>query len=89
MHLTGKGAVRLAYDVIEALLAALERPADLTDREIDVLRLVAEGLNNSDIAARLVLSPRTVHAHLRSIFAKLGVTTRTAAVHEAMRLNVV
>ena len=89
LHLTGKGAVRLAYEVIEALLAALERPADLTYREIDVLRLVAEGLNNSDIAARLVLSPRTVHAHLRSIFAKLGVTTRTAAVHEAMRLNVV
>jgi len=53
-----------------------------------VLQLVALGLSNADIGERLVVSPRTVHAHLRSIFDKLGVTTRTAAAHEAVRLGV-
>ncbi|MEJ7742966.1 MAG: LuxR C-terminal-related transcriptional regulator [Nocardioidaceae bacterium] len=54
-----------------------------------MLRAVALGLGNSEIAVRLVVSPRTVHAHLRSIFRKLGVSTRTAAVHEAARFNLV
>jgi DNA-binding NarL/FixJ family response regulator len=62
--------------------------AGLTGREVEVLRLVALGLSNSDIAAQLAVSPRTVHAHLRSIFDKLGVTTRTAAAHEAVRIGV-
>lgn len=61
--------------------------AGLTERELEVLRAVALGLGNSEIAVRLVVSPRTVHAHLRSIFRKLGVSTRTAAVHEAARFN--
>ncbi len=64
-----------------------ERPASLTFREVEVLDLVADGLSNAEIAVRLVVSPRTVHAHLRSIFGKLGVTTRTAAAHRAGRLS--
>ena len=50
-----------------------------------MLRLVAQGLGNAEIADRLVVRPRTVHAHLRSILEKLGVATRTAAAHEACR----
>jgi predicted ATPase/DNA-binding CsgD family transcriptional regulator len=63
--------------------------AGLTDRELEVLRAVARGLSSPDIAAQLVVSPRTVHAHLRSIFDKLDVSTRTAAAHEAVRLHLV
>jgi non-specific serine/threonine protein kinase len=63
--------------------------AGLTTRELEVLHAVALGLGNPEIAARLVVSPRTVHAHLRSIFRKLDVRTRTAAVHEASRLHLV
>lgn len=63
--------------------------AGLTTRELEVLHAVALGLGNPEIAARLVVSPRTVHAHLRSIFRKLDVSTRTAAVHEASRLDLV
>lgn len=62
-------------------------PAGLTGREAQVVALLAEGLSNADIAARLVVSPRTVDAHLRSIFHKLEVSSRTAAVHEAGRLG--
>ena len=58
----------------------------MTAREIDVLHLVADGLSNADIAERLVLSERTVHAHLRSIFDKLGVSSRTAAAHATASL---
>ena len=59
------------------------RPSGLTAREVEVLRLVGQGLSNADIADQLVLSRRTVHAHLRSIFEKLGVSSRTAAVRKA------
>jgi ATP/maltotriose-dependent transcriptional regulator MalT len=89
-RLTSEGAVALAREVIEHLTAVLAaRPAGLTEREIEVLRLVADGLDNSAIADHLVLSPRTVHAHLRSVYAKLGVGTRTQAAHEAQRLHLV
>lgn len=62
--------------------------AQLTRREVEVLRLIAEGLSNPDIAGRLVLSPRTVHAHVRSIFDKLNVSTRTAAALKARELAI-
>ena len=66
---------------------AHENPVGLTSREVEILRWVSQGLSNQEIADRLVISRRTVHAHLRSIYDKLNVTTRTAAVHEAGRFN--
>ena len=62
--------------------------AHLTRRELDVLRLVSEGLSNPEIASALVVSPRTVHAHVRSIFEKLGVSSRTAAALRARELGI-
>jgi ATP/maltotriose-dependent transcriptional regulator MalT len=62
-------------------------PAELTEREVEVLSLVAEGLKDREIADQLIVSPRTVHAHLRSIYDKLGVNTRTAAAREAWQLQ--
>jgi non-specific serine/threonine protein kinase len=59
-------------------------PANLSEREVEVLRLVAQGLSNPEIAEKLVLSRRTVEAHLRSIFNKLDVTSRSAAARFAV-----
>jgi LuxR family transcriptional regulator, maltose regulon positive regulatory protein len=59
----------------------------LTTRELEVLRLVAEGLTDREIAARLVLSRHTVHRHLQNAYARLGCSSRAAAVAEANRLN--
>jgi predicted ATPase/DNA-binding CsgD family transcriptional regulator len=60
-------------------------PAGLTVREEEVLRLVAGGLTDAQVAERLVLSVRTVHSHVRSIYRKLGVSSRTAATGYAFR----
>ncbi|SDJ23795.1 regulatory protein, luxR family [Actinokineospora alba] len=62
-----------------AHLVAPAAPGGLTAREVEVLRLVAAGRSNPEIAARLVLSEKTVARHLSNIFTKLDVTSRTAA----------
>ena len=59
-------------------------PAGLTKREIEVLRLVALGLTDAQVAEQLVISPRTVNTHLTSIYNKLGVDSRTAATRFAV-----
>jgi DNA-binding CsgD family transcriptional regulator len=55
----------------------------LTPTELDVVRLVAEGISNKDIATRLFVSPRTVQSHLRHVYNKLGVTSRVQLAQEA------
>ena len=57
----------------------------LTRAELDVAKLISEGLGNKDIAARLFISPRTVQAHLTHIYAKLGLTSRVQLAQEAAR----
>ena len=59
--------------------------ASLTPTELDVVRLVSDGLANNDIATRLFVSPRTVQSHLTHVYAKLGVTSRVQLVQEAAR----
>ena len=57
----------------------------LTPTELDVVRLVAEGIPNRDIATRLFVSPRTVQSHLRHVYSKLGLTSRVQLAQEATR----
>jgi len=64
-------------------------PADLSAREIEVLRLVADGLTDPQVAQRLYLSPRTVGHHLTSIYRKLGVPSRAAASREAVERGLI
>ncbi len=65
-------------------VAGAEYPAGLTAREVEVLRLVAQGLTDAQVAERLIVSAHTVHAHLRSIYGKLEVSSRAAATRFAV-----
>jgi DNA-binding NarL/FixJ family response regulator len=67
----------------------VERLAGLTERELEVLRLVAQGLSNRDIARTLFLSEHTVARHLTHIFTKIEVENRAGAAAYALRHNVV
>ncbi len=78
-----------------ALLSELDHPAPagtttvLTARELDVLRLVAQGLSNTDIAHRLVLSKHTVHRHLSNLLRKLDLSSRAAAAAWGTRAGLI
>ncbi len=61
-------------------LASSSPPAGFSAREAEVLKLVAKGLTNAQVAGELFISPRTVNAHLNSIYGKLGVSSRAAAI---------
>jgi DNA-binding NarL/FixJ family response regulator len=65
--------------------AQAARPVSLSQRELQVLELAADGASNKQIATRLSISERTVHAHMRHIFDKLGVASRTEAVVRGVR----
>jgi ATP/maltotriose-dependent transcriptional regulator MalT len=87
---------------LHTLLAAFGRQPDLhptsfspppseeplSEREREVLRLIAEGLSNQELAARLYLSPHTIKVHTRKIYGKLGITSRTQALARARALGI-
>ncbi len=61
----------------------------LSERELEVLRLLAEGLSNREIAARLVVAETTVKKHVNHVFDKLDVTSRTQAILRARQLGLI
>ena len=74
---------------MEARLETSTSETALTPREMDVLRLVTEGITDAEVAEKLYISPRTVGQHLRSIYNKLGVSSRTAATRRAVEEGLV
>ncbi len=90
LEAAARGETLLKPEILQRVLAYQQRagqrptaPADampLTDRELEVLRAVAEGQQNKEIARRLDISERTVKAHLTSVYNKLGVDSRAAAI---------
>lgn len=87
------GKPRLAPEAAEVLIQAATQPPapghDLTEREREVLGLMVEGLNNVQIAERLVVSQSTAKFHVSSILSKLGVASRTEAVAVALKHHLV
>jgi DNA-binding CsgD family transcriptional regulator/tetratricopeptide (TPR) repeat protein len=83
-RLRGLGVTRLPRRPQPSTLA---NPAGLTDRQLEILRLVATGLSNAEIAVRLVVSPRTVDHHVSAILQKIGVRTRRDAAAWAATLE--
>jgi HD-GYP domain-containing protein (c-di-GMP phosphodiesterase class II) len=87
---------QLCPDAVAGVLSAAGQgsrrrrdPSGLTDREVEVLRLVARGLTNKEVAAALDISVKTAGNHLQNIFEKIGVTTRAAATLFAMQKGLV
>ena len=86
-------AARLDGDAVDAVLRAAGHlvarrrswPAELTSREVDVLRLVARGFSNKEIAKRLFISPKTAGNHVEHIYTKIGASNRARAALFAMR----
>lgn len=83
------GRATLSTEAAQALVESANQPSvpglDLTEREREVLALMIEGLNNTQIAGKLSVSPSTIKSHVSNILSKLGVTSRTEAVTHALR----
>jgi DNA-binding NarL/FixJ family response regulator len=84
VQLSPEAATRLMREV-----RAPEKPESLTERETDVLKLLAKGQANKEIARELAIGEKTVKTHVSSILAKLGVQSRTQAVLHAMKVGLI
>jgi NarL family two-component system response regulator YdfI len=89
IHSACAGLVALDGSLIPAPEAPEDLSEDLTPREIDVLRLLAEGFGNREIANRLSISEHTIKFHIRSILGKLRASTRTEAVTRGLRAGLI
>lgn len=91
IHMAAAGESALAPSVASRLVDRMRSPrsATLSAREIEILELVAKGLSNKEIGARLYISEATVKTHLLHVFSKLGVSDRTQAVTEAVGRGIV
>ena len=96
VRLVAEGNMVIDPDLVVTLAEELSsakdggRPAQgLTERELEILQLLAFGYTNRDIGSRLFISPDTVKTHLEHIYQKLGASDRTAAVAEAMRRRLI
>ena len=74
---------------IKAIYDDRKKRPSLSEREIEIVRLVAKGFSNDELAERLHLSPDTIKVHLRRVYEKLGVESRVEAVTEALRTGLV
>ncbi len=87
------GRATLSPEAAQALVKQANQPPaldlDLTEREREVLVLMVEGLNNTQIAGRLTVSPSTIKSHVSNILSKFGVSSRTEAVTLALRNDLV
>ena len=87
------GRATLSPEAAQVLVHAASQPPapgiDLTERERVVLALMIEGLNNTQIAGKLTVSPSTIKSHVSNILSKLGVTSRTEAVILALRNHII
>jgi len=87
------GRATLSPEAAQALVQTANQPPppglDLTGREREVLALMIEGLNNTQIAGRLTVSPSTIKSHVSNILSKLGVTSRTEAVTLSLRNRII
>lgn len=87
------GRATLSPEAAQALVETTNQPPtpglDLTEREREVLALMVEGLNNTQIAARLTVSPSTIKSHVSNVLSKLNVASRTEAVTLALRHKLV
>ena len=86
------GRATLSPEAAQTLVDAANQPPpglNLTARELDVLALMVDGLNNTQIAGKLTVSPSTIKSHVSNILAKLGVASRTEAVTLALRTHLI
>ncbi len=87
------GRATLSPEAAQSLVQSVIQPPDpgfdLTDREREVLTLMIEGLNNTQIAGSLSVSPSTIKSHVSNILSKLGVTSRTEAVTLSLRNHII